>query len=85
MWWSVDITAPSISLLSPANSTETRNSTVDVTVKSSESLSMMLVLQPGATDWTEVAVTSILEHTVVVTATNEGAHQALLKGMCINE
>jgi hypothetical protein len=81
MWWSVDTTSPVISLVSPVNATVTRNSTVKVTVESSEPLSMMLVLQPGATAWTEAAVASTLVHTVMVAATNEGPHHTWLKGM----
>ena len=80
MQWRVDTTAPSILLLSPANATVTRNATVDVTVDSSEPLSMLVVLQPGAAGWTEVAVSSVLQHTVTMTVASEGPHHAWLKG-----
>ena len=48
MTWTVDTTAPELSVASPANNTVTRNGTMEVTLHSNEPLSELLVLQPGA-------------------------------------
>jgi hypothetical protein len=55
--WTVDTTAPMLSVISPANNTVTRNGTMTVTLNASEPVVGFLVLHSSSTTW--AAVTNV--------------------------
>jgi hypothetical protein len=81
MSWTVDSTAPSLSVISPANNTVTRNGTMTVTLNASEPLAVLLVLQPGDIEWTNIDATA---GELILRAHGEGKQQAALKGEYTN-
>jgi hypothetical protein len=66
-----------LSVISPANNTVTRKATMKVTLNVSEPLAVLLVLQPGAIEWTKANATAGV---LILTAYGEGQQQAALKG-----
>jgi hypothetical protein len=77
MTWTVDTTAPVLSVISPANNTVTRNATMTVMLNANEPVAGLLLLLPGASEWTK-ANTTVGE--LLLTAYGEGQQQAALKG-----
>jgi len=77
MTWTVDTTAPMLSVTFPANNTVTRNATMTVMLNANEPVAGLLLLLPGASEWTK-ANTTVGE--LLLTAYGEGQQQAALKG-----
>jgi hypothetical protein len=73
--WIVDMTAPTVNVISPAPGLRTRHDWVNVSVQGDEPLSEVLIWLPGAAIW--LRSTAL---TVMLNTTGVGQKYALLKG-----
>ena len=73
--WIVDMTAPTVNVISPAPGLRTRRDWVNVSVQGDEPLSEVLIWLPGAASW--LRSTAL---TVMLNTTGVGQKYALLKG-----
>ena len=73
--WIVDMTAPTMNVISPVPRLRTRRDWVNVSVQGDEPLSEVLIWLPGAASWLRSTVL-----TVMLNTTGVGQKYALLKG-----